>query len=369
MLYTNELCGTEFQKGAFCVVIFAADSVASAEKIWCFLQCNATSAVAQGETYQRVVYQFERDVILVANFRAGLFYTIKEAWAQTFHTLVEQNTLGALVMGIGSEEDRFERICRSYDRARTCVSARLAMGDNRIFSCDETKWPAPNQCEILSVEIAHSLSNALINRNMEAIKVTTAMSLDGVVNQAKSKPFLVLYSLRKILSIYEENCECLCHNSRKVKRYFQKRRKELEAASCFEDVYGMFRNIIQDVASATNASSLNPRNHSAVLKMRKYIEDNYQHDVSLAELAAIVGMNRNYICELFKQGTGVSIHQYLIRQRLERVKILLNDSNHSIAQIARQVGYPDDKYLSVQFKKRYGITPGEYRKKTIAVEL
>ena len=207
----------------------------------------------------------------------------------------------------------------------------------------------------------YRLSNALRRRARDEIRNATVELLDNIIDRSRKDPLIVLPAFLEVLCVYEANCECVGLSAgADAWRYFQQRRRELEATASFEDAYGVFRRILQDM-TATDPDAERAK-HAAVLKMQKYIEDNYRHDISLAELAAIVGLNKNYICDLFKNDTGVTIRQYLIAQRMERVKLLLQDSDCTIAEIAQSVGYSDDKYLSAQFKRRYGVAPGEYRK-------
>lgn len=100
----------------------------------------------------------------------------------------------------------------------------------------------------------------------------------------------------------------------------------------------------------------------------EYIQAHLAEDVSLDRLAAQLGMSCYYFCRLFRQSTGITPHQYVIEQRLERAKGLLSrqkrtlaqPSHGVIAQIAVQVGFYDQGHLSRYFKKRFGVTPKQW---------
>lgn len=71
-----------------------------------------------------------------------------------------------------------------------------------------------------------------------------------------------------------------------------------------------------------------------------------------------------YISKIFKSEMGDTPIRYLINIRLERAKILLeNGDNGSIQEIAAMVGYDDAYHFSKLFKKRYGMSPSEARKR------
>jgi AraC family transcriptional regulator len=92
-----------------------------------------------------------------------------------------------------------------------------------------------------------------------------------------------------------------------------------------------------------------------------YIHTNLDRDLSLAELASDVNISPTYFASLFKQATGISPYQYVIRQRVERAKVMLTKTNLTIADIALQVGFSSQSHLTQQFKRVTGLTPKQVR--------
>lgn len=75
-------------------------------------------------------------------------------------------------------------------------------------------------------------------------------------------------------------------------------------------------------------------------------------------------LHRDYssLSKLFSSVEGISIEQYIILQRVERVKELLTYNQKTLSQIAFDLGYSSVAYLSAQFKKVTGLTPSEFKK-------
>ncbi|MUL36011.1 helix-turn-helix domain-containing protein [Gloeocapsopsis dulcis] len=92
-----------------------------------------------------------------------------------------------------------------------------------------------------------------------------------------------------------------------------------------------------------------------------YINDYLDRDLGLAELAAVVQMSPHYFCHLFKQATGLSPHQYVIRCRVERAKALLLQGE-AIADVAYKVGFANQSHLNRHFKRLIGVTPKQLQK-------
>ncbi len=92
-----------------------------------------------------------------------------------------------------------------------------------------------------------------------------------------------------------------------------------------------------------------------------YIHTYLNRDLSLAELASVVNISPTYFASLFKQTMGISPHQYVIQQRIERAKVMLMKTDLAIADIALQVGFSSQSHLTQQFKRLTGMTPKQIR--------
>jgi AraC family transcriptional regulator len=92
-----------------------------------------------------------------------------------------------------------------------------------------------------------------------------------------------------------------------------------------------------------------------------YIEDNLESELSLAEIAAVAGVSVSHLKTLFRQSTGMPVHQYVLRRRVERAKLLLQDRNLSIAQVAFATGFAHQSHLARHMRKILGVTPAVAR--------
>ena len=89
----------------------------------------------------------------------------------------------------------------------------------------------------------------------------------------------------------------------------------------------------------------------------EYVQANLDQELGLAELAAIAHLSPHYFTRLFKQSTGLTPHQFVIRCRVKRAKTLLLAGKDSIAAIAQQVGFANQAHLNVHIKRSLGVTP------------
>ena len=91
-----------------------------------------------------------------------------------------------------------------------------------------------------------------------------------------------------------------------------------------------------------------------------YIQAHFADNISLDVMATEVGMSRFYFCRLFKQSTGITPYQYLIKCRTERAKALLLRGKLSIADVALEVGFSNQSHLTKHFKHLVGVTPKKF---------
>ncbi|NHW34671.1 response regulator [Paenibacillus aceris] len=98
----------------------------------------------------------------------------------------------------------------------------------------------------------------------------------------------------------------------------------------------------------------------------QYIRTHYHDDLSLEKVAAIVYLNPVYFSQLFKQKTGQGFKEYVTHLRLEQAKQLLRNPKLKLADVAERIGYQDMRHFSQVFRKKYGVTPSEYRQEQTA---
>ena len=94
----------------------------------------------------------------------------------------------------------------------------------------------------------------------------------------------------------------------------------------------------------------------------EYIEAHLGEDISLSDIANELGMSQYYFCHLFKRSTGMSPHQFLIRQRVERAKHLLKQTERTVTSIALDCGFANQSHFAKYFRLCTGLNPSQFRK-------
>lgn len=100
-----------------------------------------------------------------------------------------------------------------------------------------------------------------------------------------------------------------------------------------------------------------------VYKAVKYIKENLEKKLTREDVAVYVHLNEDYLSRVFKEKTGYTIREYIIKEKMKLAKELLASTNMSISIIALKTGFVNFSHFSRIFKKCEGITPNEYRER------
>lgn len=92
-----------------------------------------------------------------------------------------------------------------------------------------------------------------------------------------------------------------------------------------------------------------------------FVEQNFQNDISIEDIAAFCNLNRSYFGKIFRDSVGKSPQEFLISYRMTKAAELLKLTQFPIRDISNAVGYPSQLHFSRAFKKVYGISPREWR--------
>jgi len=105
----------------------------------------------------------------------------------------------------------------------------------------------------------------------------------------------------------------------------------------------------------------NSDEQTTIKYLKEYVENNYIYDISMQEAAEEMGYSDAYFSKLFKQYFNQNFTAYLTEYRIKKAKELLSNTNHSIKDISRMVGYTDSNYFAKIFKRLVGEIPSKYR--------
>lgn len=104
------------------------------------------------------------------------------------------------------------------------------------------------------------------------------------------------------------------------------------------------------------------KHYDYVQFVKEYVEANYMHDISFAELAQVAHLSRTHLSYLFKQEVGCTFPEYLTGFRINKSIELMKQRHLDLSELSGLVGYNDYAHFSKMFKKTTGLSPREYQR-------
>lgn len=121
----------------------------------------------------------------------------------------------------------------------------------------------------------------------------------------------------------------------------------------------LVHNVLQ--ADSNESEADDKKTKESVHTLMRHMESNYDRQIDLSALSGKVYLNRSYLVRAFKHETGITPMQYLNKLRLDAAVSYLANSSMGIQQIAEATGFNSIHYFSRLFKRKYGISPQQWR--------
>lgn len=197
-------------------------------------------------------------------------------------------------------------------------------------------------------------SNGLIPSLFTDIEMLSNHNLEKIRQMLED---LVALSSRALMEAGIETAPILSQ----VEKYRKDLKEYRHSEELFRSTYQLFGRLLD--AAYLRVDS--PEHNSIIKDVQKYVEDHYSEKLTTARIAASVSLSPSYMSALFKKKMHISIHDYLIRVRIEKSIELMANRDLSIKEIMVKCGIESQSYYNKIFKKIIGVTPGRYRNRLL----
>lgn len=264
-----------------------------------------------------------------------------------------------VTIGIGNLCNAIENINESYKSAVAALDYRFVSGNNRLIYIGDLE-PQPHKRIAFDENKEHML--------LTSIKVGTEKDVSNVVD----KIFDEVIEVKASFSDYQVYILELLAAVVKVTKglnidmgtIFGKNYNlfdEMFKFNTTEEVKKWFKSICLKLMNSISIRRINScRMH--VEKAMDYIKENYNNsELSINDVSSFLHISPSYFGAIFKEETGETCVNFLLKVRMESAKDLICTTNLKNFQIAEKVGYADQHYFSYCFKKYFKISPNEFR--------
>ena len=263
-----------------------------------------------------------------------------------------------LTIGLGNLAAGVQNIAVSYNQAKTALRYKILLGPGNIFCISDFEG---SRSEIdLDVDLEEV---SLLVKTEQRSKVLDHIDMMFErIEKAKKKPDLSRVYMfcdkyaTALISVLEDQgisiSEFFSANSNPMVHI--KAQKDLDALKAW--LKNLFDNIFDKMIKNRAGRDIN-----IVEKIKQYIQEEYKNDVNYVTIGETFGYSANYLSQVFKKETSLTLNEYIRNVRIMNAKRLIKTTNLKIFEVAAGVGFSDQQYFCSVFRKSVGVTPSEYR--------
>jgi two-component system, response regulator YesN len=278
--------------------------------------------------------------------------SILEPLHQNFKSLFQVD----VTIGVGDIVDHYESVHISYAHAKEALKYKLVLHHEPYILYEKIQqrskhridYPYEKEKQILST-FKHKQENKLPNVIDEYFTVLTDLNINDIE----------MFITQLMMAIVKEFHEVETGEDQYEFQLIYDQVKRLET---LEDIKNYVHSLLLKVINTIKTNSFE-RKKLLVDKLIGVLDHNYSDpNVSIINLAESVDLSQNYIRTLFKEVEQKSINEYLMEIRIEKAKELLIHSDFTAKEISEKVGFSDNRYFYVVFKKYTGQTTEHFRR-------
>lgn len=268
--------------------------------------------------------------------------------------------------GVGRKVVRIRELKQSFRDADKAFIGRFSMASNQIISLEDIHNPKNEEKLEVSgfANVEHSrelIEKFLYNGTVSEIESFSEIYMEEFTKDALSSELMRQYLIMDIFVTVMSFAEKMGLSNEGFNEETEGIRNRMQRQQSLKEFEKEFITMLRTVVSARD--SISARRYSDIINTaQKMISKNYmQEDISLNQVAEIVGMSPSYFSSIFSKEVGKTFVEYLTEIRMEKAKELLMCSSMKTSDIGHKVGYKDSHYFSYIFKKKQGCSPKEYR--------
>ena len=124
----------------------------------------------------------------------------------------------------------------------------------------------------------------------------------------------------------------------------------------------LLHKLCERMQNAGRPDTVSPGNRRHCSRVKAFISQNINRRLSVAEIAAAIGVSKNYLTNVFSNCEGLPLTEYINRSKLAYMLMLIRRYGYTLSQAGKHVGLTDVNYISRIFKRYYGMTVTEYKR-------
>jgi len=273
---------------------------------------------------------------------------------------IEKNTPVTVTVGIGGYYNDPRELYNSYQEAINSQRHSFFIGGNQVIHIDDVR-----DFEKTGITYPYKKEKELVEKvkmgdGKEASRILKEFLELWFEGEEKGHPFMIKTRMLELLVVLTRGAVEGGADFKELSEFNYKNTRDLIDIKSRDELKSWVEIILTKLVEMVN-NNRDSFKQKTINKSLKYIRENYR-DITLGKVSSFVHLSPYYFSRLFKNEVGCTFIEYVTNLRLEQAKKMLKSTSDSVVDIARKIGYSEPGYFSKVFKKKFGISPNEYRK-------
>lgn len=323
---------------------------------------NITAEIVSEENCG-IVFQSmdEKTVILfMGDKKEHLKQQVKEVLPK-IRQAIEEFLQIQVTIAVGKNVSCLEELPDSFAKTKSALEYKFMLGGNQTIEAEEYEEIRNSAKYVDIFEWASRIATAIRTNKKEDVLARTEEFMAQIKMSYVNKNRSIVYAQNLLLSVLN----LLEMPEELEEEVYTKERAFVNEIYEFENLDALTKELTEifDVILNRMSNQRDSYGKRQALLALEYIDEHYaDSSITLNSVCNALAMSTSYFSSIFKNYTGETFIEALTKKRIEKAKILLEQTNKKTYEIAEQVGYSDAHYFSVTFKKVTGKTPTEYAK-------
>lgn len=267
----------------------------------------------------------------------------------------------SITVTVGNVVHSINLISDSYKKAINLLSYRLLKGFSQVISVLDVITDDSNK--EYPYDIENQIIKAIKSKCISKIEETVNEFFEYISNFAPDDAFQSIVQLSIMLN-RTFNVSSLVNKEGKIPGIydFKSLFTQIQEYETLEEIKKLILSISIELAKMIENETLAKKKEVAQ-QVKEYIDENFADpNITIYTLADKVNLSPNYVRLIFKEIYNISPSDYLLEIRMNKAKELLIQTDYTVKKIAELVGFSDNRYFYITFKRHTGKTAEEFRK-------
>ncbi|GAE30467.1 response regulator [Alkalihalobacillus hemicellulosilyticus] len=263
----------------------------------------------------------------------------------------------SVIIGIGRVKQGIHEMIDSYLESQRALEAAEYQEVNKVFTLSEAETYGSSPVYSYPFDMITSIQSAIQQKDAELVYSIWQKFIEEIKNE-QSIPLLIVQNVCVTI------LNALMFDAQLREQWQSKDLSKLMgtvyAHRTIHHLTEWMGHYIEEWIQQVKEELTGRKSYKLIVGVKEYVHEYYDQEITLAEIAETLYVNRNYLSQIFKKVTGETFVNYLNHFRIEKAKDYLRQKKYMVYEVSEMVGYQNPTYFSQVFKSMTGVSPSEY---------